>query len=101
MKKSLRKLTLIFAAAAALAGCQRYEEPAEECVQTADTQTFQQNFPDLYTSFKKIEALPYSGRFVAAHMKDPANGIRTCVANDVEGAGEFLPDAALLRMSRK
>jgi hypothetical protein len=100
LPKNLRKLALVFAAAAALGGCQRYEEPVEKCVQTSDTQAFQQQFPDLYNSFKKIESLPYSGRHLTAQMKDPANGIPTCVANDVDGgaAGEFIPDLVKLRM---
>ncbi|MEZ0262182.1 MAG: hypothetical protein ACAH80_14335 [Alphaproteobacteria bacterium] len=100
LSKNLRKLALVFAAAAALGGCQRYEEPYEKCVQTSDAQGFQQQFPDLYNSFKKIESLPHSGRHLAAQMKDPANAIPTCVANDVDGgaAGEFIPELVKLRM---
>lgn len=100
LSNNIRKLALVFAAAAALGGCQRYEEPVEKCVQTSDTQAFQQQFPDLYNSFRKIEALPYSGRHVTSNLKNPANGIPTCVANDVEGgaAGEFIPELVKLRM---
>lgn len=103
LAKNLRKLTLAFAAAAALSGCVRHEEPAaplEECVPTSDAQQFEQKFPALYGSFKKIEALPYSGQSIASHMKDPLNGIQTCSGNNlVKGAvGQFDPETGQLSM---
>lgn len=106
LSKKLRKLTLVFAAAAALTGCQQRnqieEAPGEECVQTSGTAQFQQKFPDLYRSFRAMESLPYSGRAVTANLKDPVNSIPTCVATDVYGSatGEFIPELARLRMRR-
>lgn len=107
VKKQLRKLALVFATAATfMTGCTSKVDEAEtapvieECVQTSDTAAFQQKFPKLYANFAKIDALPYSGHAIAAHLKDPGNNISSCVANDLPGNvdGDFLPENGKLRV---
>jgi hypothetical protein len=107
VQKQLRQLALVFATAATfMTGCTSRTDEAEsspaieECVQTYDTAAFQQKFPELYANFQKIDALPYSGHAIAAHLKDPNNNISSCVANNLPGNadGDFLPENGKLRV---
>ena len=101
LTRSLKRLSVIFAAAALMtAGCSRHHkapdapgaqvthtDTGETCVKISDTKSFSLEFPQLYKIFQKISSLPLTGSNVTAVVGAPEMNYSTCTVPSFDRDG--------------